>query len=123
MSVAISGRGSSVRLALAIVLGLLRAAHTGVGVAGSQISDNVVRIGVIHDQPGAYADFDRLGSVVAARMAVEDAVSALIGKPVEVVFADFQEKADIGVAIRRQWFESGKVDLAISRDIWPTRWR
>jgi branched-chain amino acid transport system substrate-binding protein len=112
-----------VRLALAIVLGLLLAARTGAGVASSQVSDNVVRIGVIHDQSGPYADFDRLGSVVAARMAAEDTVSGVIGKPVEVVFADFQEKADTGVAIRRQWFESGKVDLAISFDIWPSRWQ
>jgi branched-chain amino acid transport system substrate-binding protein len=112
-----------VRLALAIVLGLLLAARTGVGIASSQVSGNVVRIGVIHDQSSPHADFDRLGSVAAARMAVQEAVSAVIGKPVERVFADFQEKADIGVAIRRQWFESGKVDLAMSLDIWPSRWR
>jgi len=46
--------------------------------------------------------------VVAARMAVEDAGGTVLGKPVEIVFADHQNKSDIGAAIARQWFEIGK---------------
>jgi branched-chain amino acid transport system substrate-binding protein len=82
----------------------------------AQVSDDVVRIGVLNDQSGLYADLGGPGSVVAARMAVEDAGGHVLGKPVEIVFADHQNKADIGVAIARQWFEAGKVDMAIGFD-------
>ncbi len=58
--------------------------------AGAQVSDNVVRIGVINDQSGLYADAGGPGTVVAARMAVEDAGGSVLGKPVEIVFADHQ---------------------------------
>jgi branched-chain amino acid transport system substrate-binding protein len=85
-------------------------------LAHAQISDNVVRIGVLNDQSGLYADLGGPGSVVAARMAVEDAGGSVLGKPVEIVFADHQNKADIGVAVARQWFEIGKVDMAIGFD-------
>jgi branched-chain amino acid transport system substrate-binding protein len=84
--------------------------------AYAQVSDDVVRIGVLNDQSGLYADLGGPGSVVAARMAVEDAGGHVLGKPVEIVFADHQNKADIGVAIARQWFETGKVDMAIGFD-------
>jgi branched-chain amino acid transport system substrate-binding protein len=85
-------------------------------VAHAQISDDVVRIGVLNDQSGLYADLGGPGSVVAARMAVEDAGGAVLGKPVEIVFADHQNKSDIGAALARQWFEIGKVDMAIGFD-------
>ena len=84
--------------------------------ARAQISDDVVRIGILNDQSGLYADLGGPGSVVAARMAVEDAGGTVLGKPVEIVFADHQNKSDIGVAIARQWFEVGKVDMAIGFD-------
>jgi branched-chain amino acid transport system substrate-binding protein len=84
--------------------------------ARAQISDDVVRIGVLNDQSGLYADLGGMGSVVAARMAVEDAGGSVLGKPVEIVFADHQNKADIGATIARQWFEIGKVDMAIGFD-------
>ena len=54
--------------------------------------------------------------VVAARMAVEDAGGKVLGKPVDIVFADHQNKADVGINIARQWFEVGKVDMAIGFD-------
>jgi branched-chain amino acid transport system substrate-binding protein len=84
--------------------------------ARAQISDDVVRIGVLNDQSGLYADLGGPGSVVAARMAVEDAGGSVLGKPVEIVFADHQNKSDIGAAIARQWFDVGKVDMAIGFD-------
>ena len=84
--------------------------------AHAQVSDDVVRIGVLNDQSGLYADLGGPGSVVAARMAVEDAGGAVLGKPVEIVFADHQNKSDIGAAIARQWFDVGKVDMAIGFD-------
>ncbi len=88
----------------------------GVGSARAQISDNVVKIGVMNDQSGLYADLGGAGSVVAARMAAEDAGGSVLGKPIEIVAADHQNKADIGVAVARRWFESEAVDMAIGFD-------
>ncbi len=84
--------------------------------ARAQISDNVVKIGVLNDQSGLYADLGGPGSVTAARMAVEDAGGSVLGKPVEIVFADHQNKADIGAAVARRWFEDENVDMAIGFD-------
>jgi len=84
--------------------------------ARAQISDDVVRIGVLNDQSSLYADAGGAGSVLAARMAVEDAGGKVLGKPVDVVFADHQNKADVAVNIARQWFDVGKVDMAIGFD-------
>jgi branched-chain amino acid transport system substrate-binding protein len=99
---------------------LLIAALAIIGLASSaaqaQISDDVVRIGVLNDQSSLYADAGGTGSVIAARMAVEDAGGKVLGKPVDVVFADHQNKADVGINIARQWFDVGKVDMAIGFD-------
>ena len=84
--------------------------------ARAQISDNVVKIGVLNDQSGLYADLGGPGSVTAARMAVEDAGGSVLGKPIEIVFADHQNKADVGVAVARRWFEDENVDMAIGFD-------
>ncbi len=102
------------RLFLAFVLGLL--ASAGGGAANAQISDDIVRIGVLNDQSSIYADLSGPGSVIAARMALEDAGGTVLGKPVEIVVADHQNKADVGAAIARQWFDADKVDLAIGFD-------
>ena len=82
----------------------------------TQISDNVVKIGVLNDQSGLYADLGGPGSVTAARMAAEDAGGMVLGKPIEIMFADHQNKADVGVAIARRWFENESVDMAIGFD-------
>ena len=106
--------GNAVRLPLLIsalaVIGLASSA------AQAQISDDVVRIGVLNDQSSLYADAGGAGSVIAAKMAVEDAGGKVLGKPVDIVFADHQNKADVGINIARQWFEVGKVDMAIGFD-------
>jgi len=103
------------RLRLAVVSALL---VTGLAAqsAHAQISDDVVRIGVLNDQTGLYADLGGPGSVVAARMAVEDFGGKVLGKPVEIVSGDHQNKSDIGAAIAREWFDVGKVDMAIGFD-------
>jgi branched-chain amino acid transport system substrate-binding protein len=89
-----------------------------VGAVGAraQVSDDVVRIGVLNDQSGLYADLGGPGSVIAARMAVEDAGGRVLGKPVEIIAADHQNKADIGAAIARRWFDAEQVDMAIGFD-------
>jgi branched-chain amino acid transport system substrate-binding protein len=85
----------------------------GPAVAGAQISDGVIKIGVLNDQSGLYADLAGQGSVVAARMAVEDFGAEKKGMKVEVIFADHQNKADVGSAIARQWYDVDKVDMIV----------
>ena len=81
--------------------------------ARAQISDGVVKIGVLNDQSSLYADLAGQGSVVAARMAVEDYGAAAKGLKVEIVFADHQNKADVGSQLARQWYDAEKVDLIL----------
>src|SRR5215468_10476992 len=81
--------------------------------AEAQISDGIVKIGVLNDQSSLYADLTGQGSVVAARMAVEDFDAAKKGLKVEIIFADHQNKADVGSNIARQWYDVDKVDLII----------
>src|SRR4026209_2838560 len=82
----------------------------GAGPALAQISDGVVKIGVLNDQSSLYADLSGQGSVLAARMAVEDFGAAAKGMKVEIVSADHQNKADVGSNIARQWYDVEKVD-------------
>src|SRR3546814_15876458 len=90
-------------LVAAILAGTLPAAQ-------AQVSGDVVRIGVLNDQSGLYADFGGRGSVVAAAMAVEDFGGTVLGKPVEIIAADHQNKPDIAAHIARQWFDVDGVD-------------
>jgi branched-chain amino acid transport system substrate-binding protein len=83
------------------------------GTASAQISDGVVKIGVLNDQSSLYADLSGQGSVVAARMAVEDFGAAAKNMKVEVIFADHQNKADVGSNIARQWYDTDKVDVIV----------
>ena len=69
-----------------------------------------VRIGVLNDMTSVYADASGKGGVEAAKLAAEDA-GAVLGGPVEIVFADHQNKPDIGGAIARQWYEKDGVDM------------
>jgi len=105
-----------VRRDVPIGLGLLAAAVFGVDTATAQISDDVVRIGVLNDQSNVYADLGGPGSVIAARMAIEDVGAKVLGKPIDILVADHQSKADVGASIARQWFEADKVDMAIGFD-------
>jgi branched-chain amino acid transport system substrate-binding protein len=107
-------KGEPVRPLSALLLSFLASAFGG--AANAQLSDNLVRIGVLADLSGVYADFGGPGDVVAARMAVEDFGGKVLGKPIDVIAADHQSKADIGAAIARQWFDADKVDMAIGFD-------
>lgn len=80
------------------------------GAVQAQISDDVVKIGVLADMSGPYADIQGPGDVVATKMAVEDFGGKVNGKPIEVVSADVQLKADVGSAIARRWYDTEKVD-------------
>jgi branched-chain amino acid transport system substrate-binding protein len=81
--------------------------------AHAQISDDVVRIGVMGDQTGPYSGNGGPGHILAVRMAVEDFGGKVNGKPIEVVVADDQNKPDVGTNIARQWVEGEKVDTII----------
>jgi branched-chain amino acid transport system substrate-binding protein len=75
------------------------------GAADAQTPSGVVRIGILNDQSGPYADFGGKTSVDAARMAVEDVGGKILGKSIEIIIGDHQNKPDVGSAIARRWFD------------------
>src|SRR3954469_18040807 len=79
-------------------------------LCGSAFAQDAVRIGILNDQSGAFASYQGIGSVVAARMAVEDYGGKAAGRPVEVVSADHQNRTDTGLGIARRWYENEAVD-------------
>ncbi len=81
--------------------------------AHAQISDGVIKIGVMNDMSGTYADLAGPGSIIAARMAVEDFGAAAKGLKVEIVGADHQNKPDIGSNVVRTWIDVDKVDVIV----------
>ena len=89
-------------------LAFLLASSTAVLADGA--SDGKVKIGILNDQSGVYADFGGKSSVEAAKMAVEDFGGKVLGVPVEIVDADHQNKADIASNIARQWYDTEQVD-------------
>jgi branched-chain amino acid transport system substrate-binding protein len=91
---------------------LALAAIAGHG-AQAQISDKVVKIGVLTDMSGPASDATGPGSLAAAQMAVADFGGKVLGVPIEVVSADSQLKPDIGAGIARRWYDSEQVDLIL----------
>ena len=81
--------------------------------AAAQMTDKVVKIGVLNDESGLYADLSGQGSVLAAKLAVEDFGGKVDGTPIEVIFADHQNKPDVGSNIARQWYDVEKVDVIV----------
>lgn len=76
----------------------------------AEISDGVIKIGVLDDMSGGYEDVAGAGSVEAAKMAIEEFGGAIDGKPIELVSADHRNKADVGGSIAAQWFDVDHVD-------------
>ncbi len=72
-----------------------------------------LRIGVLNDQSGIYADIAGTGSVTAARMAAEDFGGTVLGRPIEVLAGDHQNKPDVGSAIAREWYDRDGVGLIV----------
>src|SRR5580692_7603593 len=96
----------------AVLAGSLAVAMTGTA-ANAQISDNVVKLGVLTDMSSLYADATGKGSLAAVEMAVADYGGKVKGAPIEVVSADHQNKPDVGVAIARNWYDNEKVDAIL----------
>jgi branched-chain amino acid transport system substrate-binding protein len=78
-----------------------------------KISDGVVKIGVLTDMGGVYADNSGQGSAIAAQMAVDEFGGKVLGRPIQVVAADHQGKADVGATKAREWFDMQKVDVIV----------
>jgi branched-chain amino acid transport system substrate-binding protein len=91
---------------------LIAAALCAWGTAQAQVSDNIVKIGVLTDLSNIYSDVSGPGSVIAAKMAIEDFSKdgTVLGKKIEFISADHQNKADISATIAREWFDKDKVD-------------
>jgi branched-chain amino acid transport system substrate-binding protein len=87
------------------------AALLGLAGAASAQAPETVKIGVLADMSSLYADLGGPGSVVAAQMAVDDFGGTVLGKKIEIVSADHQNKPDVGSSIARQWFESQGVSM------------
>jgi len=97
------------KIALTLFTGMF-----GMGMAHAQgISDDTVKIGLISDMSSSYSDATGRGSLPAAQMAIEDFGGTVNGKPIELLWVDHQNKADIGAARARQWFDIEGVDMAI----------
>ncbi|MBU6456684.1 MAG: ABC transporter substrate-binding protein [Bradyrhizobium sp.] len=94
-------------------LAVLAAALLSSSGASAQISDDVVKIGVLTDMAGPASAPTGQGSVTAAQMAVDDFGGKVLGKPITVISGDHQDKADIGSAIARRWYDTEQVDLIV----------
>jgi len=90
-----------------LVLSILLAPSVGLA------QDGAVKIGVLDDMSGPYSENTGPGDLLAVRMAVADFGGRALGKPIEVVSADMQNKVDVGVGIARRWYEQDQVDLII----------
>jgi branched-chain amino acid transport system substrate-binding protein len=95
------------------LLALAIAGTFAAGAAQAQISDNMIKIGVLSDMSSLYTDLAGAGSVAAARMAVEDSGIEKRGYKVEIISADHQNKPDVGSGIARQWYDVDKVDVIV----------
>ncbi|MDX3904691.1 MAG: ABC transporter substrate-binding protein [Pigmentiphaga sp.] len=99
--------------AYSMVAGALAALFAAAPAAGQQqkVSDDVVKIGVMTDMSSIFSDIGGKGSVIAAEMAVADFGGKVLGKPVQVVAADHQNKTDVAASRAREWFDTQQVDM------------
>jgi branched-chain amino acid transport system substrate-binding protein len=93
-----------------VLAGCVLAATLIPGIGNAQYRGGTIKIGVLNDQSGLYADIAGTASVWMARKAVEDFGAAAKGMKVEIIGGDHQNKPDIGLSIARQWFDVDKVD-------------
>ena len=88
----------------------LLAATAAATAQDMKISDDLVRLGILTDLNGPFADITGPGSAAAIQMAIDDFGGQVLGKKIELVVADHQNKADIASSKAREWFDTGKVD-------------
>jgi branched-chain amino acid transport system substrate-binding protein len=95
------------------MLGALAAALLASTAVRAQVSDDVVKIGVLTDMNGPASTPTGQGSVTAAQMAVDDFGGKVLGKPISVIVGDHQLKPDIGASLARRWYDVDQVDLIV----------
>ena len=91
----------------------LLAASSLLGAHAAMAEDGAIKIGIMADQSGPYADNGGPGSAEAARMAIEDAGGQVLGRKIELLVADDQNKPDVGVAVARKWLDQDGVDAIV----------
>ena len=101
------------KLMTVVVAAALAAGMSVVQAQQGKLSDDVVKIGVLTDMSGLYADYGGPGAVMAAKMAVEDFGGKMFGKEIQVISADHQNKPDIAKNVTLQWFDRDKVDMTV----------
>jgi branched-chain amino acid transport system substrate-binding protein len=94
-----------------IVGATILSAHIMVSAAQAQISDDVVKIGILTDMSGPASTPTGAGSLTAAQIAVEDFGGTVLGKPIIVISGDHQLKPDVGAGIARRWYDTEQVDV------------
>ena len=110
---AMSAIGSAMRKPFAVFGFAVAAAMVSSTPAGAQISNEVVKIGVLSDMSSLYSNSTGRGSLIAAQMAATDVNGKVRGKPIEVIGADHQNKPDVGSSIAREWYDTGRVDVIV----------
>jgi branched-chain amino acid transport system substrate-binding protein len=103
----------SLLLSTLLAFGTCQAASQSNSVKPGAISDDVVKVAVLTDMAGPYSDIAGPGSVEAARMAVADFGGKVLGKPIELIYGDHQNKADVGSQIVRTWIDTQAVDMIV----------
>ncbi|HZV63799.1 MAG TPA: ABC transporter substrate-binding protein [Telluria sp.] len=98
----------------AIAIAASAACAMGISLsAHAQISGDTIKIGMITDMSGVYADIDGPGGVEAVKMAIADMGGTINGKKIEFIYADHQNKADIAASKAREWFDQQGVDMLL----------
>ena len=97
----------------AAVLGLAAIGSAGSCPARAQLTDDVVKVGVLTDMSSLYSDINGQGAVVATQMAIDDMGGKVLGKPIELVQADVQNKPDVAVSTAGRWYDVDKVDVIL----------
>ncbi|QLH70748.1 ABC transporter substrate-binding protein [Rhodopseudomonas palustris] len=100
-------------IARSIAAAMMTAALLSSSIARAQVSDDVVKLGVLTDMNGPASTPTGQGSVTAAQMAVDDFGGAVLGKPIQVIVGDHQLKPDIGATLARRWYDVEQVDLIL----------
>jgi branched-chain amino acid transport system substrate-binding protein len=101
------------RAVVAAVLSLAAIGPAGPHPAWAQVTDDVVKVGVLTDMSSLYSDINGQGAVVATQMAIDDMGGKVLGKPIELVQADVQNKPDVAVSTAGRWYDVEKVDVIL----------
>lgn len=84
--------------------------------AAGELSDDKIKIGVLSDMSGVYKSLEGPGAVIAAQMAIDDFGGSMMGKSIEIISADHQNKPDIGASTAREWIDAKEVDMITALD-------